>query len=149
MSQLRSAHRRSWNQADRVRRAEPYAKSRATELHDDAITLDDAAVDDGPNGKVKFLPFIGVAARRYVDLFSMKLSSGTPAVRQVDGIAFDWMGSEPVPRFGPVPASYIEQEKLFVTELGKFRLKSGGSAVVQRKISDQASKEYWLGGQVD
>lgn len=97
---------------------EPYAKSRAIDLHDDAVTLDESAVDDGPKGKVKFLPFIGIAARRYVDLFSMKLSSGTPLVRQqLDGIAVDWMGSDPKPRLGMSAASYIQREKIFATKL--------------------------------
>jgi deoxycytidylate deaminase len=108
----------------RVVYVEPYAKSRAIELHDDAITLDESAIDDGPNGKVKFLPFIGVAARRYVDLFSMKLSSGSPAVRQLNGIAVDWMASDPGPRLGMVAASYIEREKIFATELGRVASKT-------------------------
>jgi tRNA(Arg) A34 adenosine deaminase TadA len=110
----------------RVFYVEPYAKSRATELHDDAITVDEFAVDDGPSGKVKFLPFIGVAARRYVDFFSMKLSSGSPVVRQVDGKAVDWMGSDPAPRLGMVAASYIQREKIFATELGRVASKTRG-----------------------
>jgi len=101
----------------RVLYVEPYAKSRAVELHDDAITVDDDAVDDGPAAKVKFMPFIGVTARRYVDLFSMKLSSGMPLVRQESGKAADWLGSKPQPRLGMSRASYIEREQIYATAL--------------------------------
>jgi deoxycytidylate deaminase len=45
---------------------EPYRKSLATKLHDDAITEDEETRD-----KVRILPFDGVAPRRYLDLFRM------------------------------------------------------------------------------
>lgn len=52
---------------------EPYGKSLARELHDDAIAHDldigSAALADG-NGKVAFLHFEGVAPRRFSDLFT-------------------------------------------------------------------------------
>jgi deoxycytidylate deaminase len=103
---------------------EPYAKSRATELHDDAITLDEAATSDGPDAKVKFLPFIGITARRYVDLFSLRLSSGAPLKRQRDGQAIDWQGSTRYPRLGMVPATYVQREQIFATELLRVTSKS-------------------------
>ena len=51
---------------------EPYPKSFAEELHGDAILVTDNSVE----GKVVFKHFIGVSARRYLDLFSMKLGRG-------------------------------------------------------------------------
>ncbi|MBS0421827.1 MAG: deoxycytidylate deaminase [Proteobacteria bacterium] len=48
---------------------EPYRKSLATKLHDDAITEDEEAAD-----KVRILPFDGVSPRRYLDLFQMSTS---------------------------------------------------------------------------
>src|SRR3954464_15400320 len=54
-----------------VQYVEPYPKSRALELHNDSI-----AVENPQPGKVLFNPFVGISARRYVDLFSMQLSSG-------------------------------------------------------------------------
>jgi deoxycytidylate deaminase len=50
---------------------EPYAKSRASDLHPDAISVD---VEE--SGKVPFLPFVGIGPRRYFDLFSLTLSTG-------------------------------------------------------------------------
>lgn len=44
---------------------EPYAKSKATELHDDAISIEKHIP-----GKVAFLSFTGVGPNRYLDLFS-------------------------------------------------------------------------------
>jgi len=46
---------------------EPYPKSLARELHDDAIVID---VNDPPPDKVHFEPFVGVAPRRYLELFT-------------------------------------------------------------------------------
>jgi cytidine deaminase len=46
---------------------EPYPKSLAARLHDDAVEIDP---DDRPSGKVIFTPFVGVAPRRYLELFT-------------------------------------------------------------------------------
>lgn len=50
---------------ERVVFVEPYAKSKAADLHDDSMALDASGVD----GKVSFEPFVGVAPRRYLDYF--------------------------------------------------------------------------------
>ena len=55
----------------------PYAKSQAHELHKDALEV---ATDDVPDDKVVFVPFVGVAPRRYSYLFfghERKLADGT------------------------------------------------------------------------
>jgi deoxycytidylate deaminase len=46
---------------------EPYPKSLAARLHDDAIEIDR---DDPPETKLRFEPFVGVAPRRYLELFT-------------------------------------------------------------------------------
>ncbi|MEX2646443.1 MAG: hypothetical protein WD249_09290 [Gaiellaceae bacterium] len=51
----------------RVYYIEPYPKSLAAKLHDDAIVIDP---DTSPPDRVAFLPFVGVAPRRYLELFS-------------------------------------------------------------------------------
>ncbi len=86
---------------------EPYPKSRAQELHGDSISVD-APVE----GKVNFLPFVGVAARRYVDLFSMRLSTGRALERKAkDGIrAFKFRRRTANPRVPLLPISYIDHE---------------------------------------
>ncbi|MTD44852.1 hypothetical protein GKE82_11260 [Conexibacter sp. W3-3-2] len=45
---------------------EPYEKSKAPELHDDSIVLSERT--DGDQ-RVAFVPFVGVAPRRYLDAF--------------------------------------------------------------------------------
>ncbi|MDX6636338.1 MAG: hypothetical protein QOF06_2541 [Solirubrobacterales bacterium] len=50
----------------RVVYVSPYSKSQAKELHGDAI---DFAAADPREGAVQFEPFVGVAPRRYLDLF--------------------------------------------------------------------------------
>lgn len=51
----------------RVFYIEPYAKSLTAELYPDSI-----AVDGGPRqkGQIPFLPFVGIAPRKYIDLFT-------------------------------------------------------------------------------
>lgn len=58
----------------------PYAKSKAYELHDDALVV---APDEAVSDKVTFEPFIGVAPRRYAHLFEArdrKTDDGTLSV---------------------------------------------------------------------
>lgn len=93
---------------------EPYPKSKAQDLHPDSITLNDSA----PPDKVSFLPFVGVAARRYFDLFSMKLSNGLELVRKTKGgRSMTWKRHKATPRVGMATWSYLERERLAVAEL--------------------------------
>lgn len=110
----------------RVLYVEPYPKSRALALHSDAIRLtekdqppseDTPSVDATRPSKVEFTPFVGIAARRYFDLFSMKLSTGSPIRRSRDGVKLEWDPSAAQPRVGMSPASYIQREKLAISEL--------------------------------
>lgn len=55
----------------RVVYIEPYPKSLAPDLHADSISVDGVKSDH-----VSFMPFVGVAPRRYADLFSMTTSEG-------------------------------------------------------------------------
>lgn len=86
---------------------EPYPKSLAAELHRDAI-----AVDQVVDQRVCFLPFAGIAARRYFDLFSLQVSSGR-RVRRKDASGVgkaSWERKTAIPRVPMTPDSYIERE---------------------------------------
>ncbi len=92
---------------ERVYYVEPYPKSLAAELHDDAV-----AVDTYEPGRVCFLPFTGIAARRYFDLFSLQVSSGRP-VRRKDDTGMhkaSWTRETALPRVPMSADSYIERE---------------------------------------
>lgn len=58
---------------------EPYPKSRALDLHEDSISL-----EDQQSGKVVFRPFVGVAPRAYERLFSMTSWDGSRIPRKDD-----------------------------------------------------------------
>ena len=64
----------------RVVYVEPYPKSKAPELHNDAISVDQTV-----EKMVPFLPFNGIGPRRYFDLFSLMLSTGYPIERKEGG----------------------------------------------------------------
>jgi deoxycytidylate deaminase len=87
---------------------EPYAKSKAPALHGDEISI-----DREQEGKIPFLPFIGVGPRRYFDLFSLTLSSGYPVERKENGRLKKWgrSGSTAL-RLQLQPSSYLNRELL-------------------------------------
>lgn len=53
---------------ERVVFIEPYAKSRAPQLHGDAVTVE-GIDDDEQDDRITFVPFVGVAPRRYLEMF--------------------------------------------------------------------------------
>ena len=97
----------------RVVYIEPYPKSKALELHKDAIS---SGILDAEDGKISFEPFVGVGPRLFFDLFSMKLGSGRPLERKnKDGRINQWPPPEPKkpsPRIPFLPITYLKKENL-------------------------------------
>jgi cytidine deaminase len=75
----------------RVVYIEPYRKSLVQELYPDSVVVDPA---DDCVGKVRFEPFVGVAPRRYADLFGL----ATTKRKGKDGSLLQWRRAEAVPR---------------------------------------------------
>lgn len=92
---------------------EPYPKSYATVLHSDAISNDGKSHES----KVQFRQFVGIGPRRFIDLFSMRLSSGRTLVRKQNGKVVDWSRSSAELRVPMTPLSYLDAEVALVTEL--------------------------------
>jgi deoxycytidylate deaminase len=90
----------------RVVYIEPYPKSRAPNLHGDAISIDEL---EPP--KVPFQPFLGVGPRRYFDLFSLKLSTGQPLTRKEDGKLKPWSRDRAELRLTMRTDSYLDREQ--------------------------------------
>lgn len=99
---------------------EPYAKSRASALHPDEISVD----QEGP-GKVPFLPFVGVGPRRYFDLFSLTLSPGYPIERKRDGKLIPWSRATAPVRLQVKPSTYLQRELLAYGTLKGIRSSHG------------------------
>jgi deoxycytidylate deaminase len=91
----------------RVVYIEPYLKSLATQLHEDAIT-----VDEPEAGKVRFEPFIGVGPYRFIDLFSQKTRIGIKLKRKDKntGKVIKWQKDKASPRNPLLPTNYLDQE---------------------------------------
>jgi deoxycytidylate deaminase len=66
---------------------EPYPKSLGPDLHGDAISVDEKteAKAKKVDARVRFRPFVGVAPRRYMDLFSMTSKVGRKIARKEKG----------------------------------------------------------------
>lgn len=89
----------------RVVYVEPYPKSKALELHNDSIELH--SEDSNNTQKVQFEAFQGIAARRFLDLFSMSLGAGNKIKRKErDGRAIEWNEKKANLRIPKVYSSY-------------------------------------------
>ncbi len=99
---------------EKVVYVEPYPKSLAKGLHFDAIAIDPTQEVDG---KVRFEPFIGVGARRYVDLFSTGWSTGYPVKRKDAGKTVTWDRATAQPRVPMSPLSYSDREEVALDDL--------------------------------
>jgi len=91
----------------RVVYVEPYPKSRAVELHQDAIVLEPTSSD----GRVRFEPFVGVGARLYQPLFRMMPR------KDGGGRAVTWRAAAAVPRLGMATPQYVNDEELTMFKL--------------------------------
>lgn len=92
----------------RVFYVEPYSKSRALDLHADAISEDRSDFDK----KVVLRPFVGVGPRQYVNCFSLNLGTGPSLERKDDGTGkiLPWDPSRAVPRGRMLDVYYRDLE---------------------------------------
>ena len=101
----------------RVVYIEPYPKSKALELHSDAINA-----DSGPNcvdssrGSISFVPYVGVSPRRYIELFMVNPVYGRPILRKQDGKTITWRHRDAELKLPMRPISYIEREKVAIAD---------------------------------
>jgi len=94
---------------------EPYPKSRAAALHRDAICF--SREEAAKTTRIPFLPFVGIGPRRYLDLFSLDLSTGRKVDRKDEGgrAIFPKRAARP-PRVPMLPFSYLERETKLLEE---------------------------------
>lgn len=96
---------------NRVVYVEPYPKSRALDLHSEAISLKASPDSQIEEARVTFEPFTGVGARRFLDLFSMSLGGGSKLKRKDKlGKTVEWTKEAAVARTPLLPKSYLEIE---------------------------------------
>jgi cytidine deaminase len=91
---------------ERVVYIEPYPKSLALDLHLDSIEVEGR----GNDTDVNFTPFVGIAPRRYMDLFT------APERKDEDGKTVLWNSLRALPRFS-IPNTYVRNE---TTQLSQF-----------------------------
>ena len=92
---------------DRVVYMEPYPKSKAKALHKNEIEIENEA-----EGRVSFVPFLGISPFRYRDIFQ-KVGKR----KNDDGIAKRWMSGYETPMIDNSSNSYIEVELEEITSL--------------------------------
>lgn len=100
---------------ERVVYVEPYPKSRALDFHSESIHLKTQPEEKNDPSLVTFEPFIGVGPRRFLDLFSMNLGSGSKLKRKSkQGDTLEWSKDDAVIRTPLLPHSYLDIEKAAV-----------------------------------
>jgi hypothetical protein len=87
----------------RVVYIEPYAKSLALQLYPDSISAD---YGEKVATQVPFEPFVGIAPRKYIDLFTMRDRKDSKG----KAITFD--RTKAIPRLTGSPRSYLAAEKI-------------------------------------
>jgi deoxycytidylate deaminase len=100
----------------RVYYIEPYGKSRAEELHEDAIVVEEKIFGKRRQGikRVPFTHFVGVGPRRYFDLFSLSLSRGHELIRKKSGRTIRIDPAVTWVRLPLSPYNYLEKEQIAV-----------------------------------
>lgn len=85
---------------------EPYTKSKALDLHSDAIELVQTNSEPPETKKVHISHFSGIGPRRYLDLFSLKITALHVPDREKDGKKKAWAREVATPRIplmmGPI-----------------------------------------------
>ena len=99
-------------------------ESQAIKLHSDSLDGSFEHEKCSKRCKVGFVPFVGIGPRRYLDIFSTKLSSGPSIKKKKDGILIGWDKATAVPRI-PSSQSSEELREKFLEMARKF-LKEGG-----------------------
>jgi deoxycytidylate deaminase len=127
---------------------EPYPKSKASALHDDAIDLRDESRSSVGTNKIPFVPFVGIAPRKYAEIFTVEPMYGKTVERKPDdgsGRAMNWQRSNGILKSSMLPVSYIQREQLGASKLAdvvelveRQRDGSGGPHANSRRI-EQAS----------
>ncbi len=106
---------------------EPYPKSRALQLHSDAVGLGKYC------DKVRFRPFTGIGPRRYVELFALRDQHSRSVKRKDDdGRLVKWRRGTARPALPDHQITYLDRETYVVRRLGGILRKAmeegGGSA---------------------
>ncbi len=90
---------------------EPYLKSKAANLHKDAVSIGEDE-DEEHDLKVVFEQFAGVGPRRFYDLFSMKLSTGRDIIRKSNDYIIPFVRSKARLRCEVATFLYLKQESV-------------------------------------
>ena len=118
----------------RVVFVEPYTKSRAEDLHEDSVRIGESHDDDG---RVVFEPFVGVAPRRYLEMFDASARERLGHVGRKDHAGrkqqFVKKEAKPVfadgglPQFRPELREYRAKELLALDHFNEHVEEHGGS----------------------
>jgi len=90
----------------RVLYMEPYPKSRAKDLHENEIEIEQES-----QTRVSFIPFLGISPYRYRDIFQKGRR------KDADGTARRWYADEPRPLIDIVAPAYIDLEVMSIAPL--------------------------------
>ena len=116
---------------------EPYPKSKAAQLHDDAITSDPSVKD-----KVRFLPFTGIGPRRFMELFAMVHPPLYDKKRKdSEGRVVKWSPIQSNVRSQMVPLTYLDLENnyliLYSEKVNELKKEFNSNTATDRETSEE------------
>ncbi len=98
---------------------EPYPKSKARELHEDAMEVGESARTSNPFA-IPFVPFVGISPSKYSLLFTAKPMYSQEVSRKLkSGHAINWQRSRTQLRTSMVPIPYVDREIRAISRLRK------------------------------
>ena len=96
---------------------EPYPKSKAKELHEDAMEVGESARTNN-SFAIPFVPFVGISPSKYSLLFTARPVYSQEVSRKLkSGHAIDWQRSKTQLRTSMIPISYVEREIRAISSL--------------------------------
>ncbi|MBB3017903.1 cytidine deaminase [Microvirga lupini] len=124
---------------ERVVYMEPYPKSKAKDLHENEIEIENESAT-----RVSFVPFLGISPFRYRDIFQ-KGKRKNP-----DGTAKRWLGGDEKPMLEIVTGSYMDVELVAlgplvgqVTPKEPIAVPTGKASSKKRAVVKKASQGDW------
>jgi deoxycytidylate deaminase len=127
---------------------EPYIKSRAEDLHEDSVTIGESGTEDD---RVAFEPFVGVAPRRYLEMFDAAARERLGHLGRADAtghkLPFAKNEAEPVfadaglPQFRPELREYRAKELLALDYFNEHAREQASVRDVRETSSEDAIED--------
>ena len=125
---------------NRVVYIEPYPKSRAKELFDEAIVVDPMD-NEATKGKVRFEPFVGIAPRQYMPLFAFSKGERSIPDGDLPKESASTSSAQHFPRYSEIAETVAAMEVVYAPRLVQAQKKLEGNKTTLEANLRKAKEE--------